>query len=78
MSLLTVVMSDTFVSIMTDGRATEINPDGSYGRIISDNQEKIFPVGRDFFYSFTGVVEPAESFISATGINAPYSGRNIL
>jgi len=65
-SFLSVVITDTYLTVMADRRATQLLPDGTFGEIVAEDAHKIIEYSRHSFYSFVGAVETAQSFMQLT------------
>ncbi|WP_152391838.1 Ntn hydrolase family protein [Paenibacillus guangzhouensis] len=66
MSFLSTVVTENYLTVMADRRATQLLPDGSYGDILDEDANKIIEVSKYSFLSFVGAVETAQSFMQVT------------
>lgn len=66
MTFISAVITDKYLTVMADRRATSILPDGTYGKPVAEDAQKIIQVSKNAFYAIVGAVETAQSFMQVT------------
>lgn len=66
MTFISAVITDKYLTVMADRRATSILPDGTYGEPVAEDAHKIIQISKNAFFAIVGAVETAQSFIQVT------------
>ncbi|GKU80039.1 hypothetical protein L3i20_v244360 [Paenibacillus sp. L3-i20] len=66
MTFISTVITDRYLTVMADRRATSILPDGNYGDPVAEDAQKIIQVSKNSFYAIVGAVETTLSFMQVT------------
>lgn len=69
MSFVSIILCNNFLSVMADSRASEIYKDGSFHKVISEDDDKIRNFSDSTFYVITGILQYALDFIEKSNMN---------
>ncbi|MGC7872755.1 hypothetical protein ACPUYX_14680 [Desulfosporosinus sp. SYSU MS00001] len=78
MSFVSIVIANSFVSVMTDSRTSELNSDGTIYRVKSEDYPKIFSLSDNAFIAMAGLVEDAQEFIECSRLKQAILEHGLL
>lgn len=68
MSFISVVICDSFISVMADSRVVELYSNGNVHRVIDEDYDKITPLNNNVFVVFSGCNEDVQAFIDNSNL----------
>lgn len=78
MSFVSLVIANSFVSVMADSRTSELNSDGTINKVKSEDYPKIFCLSDNTFMAMAGLVEDAQEFIEFSSLEQSILERGLL
>lgn len=78
MSFVSLVIANSFVSVMADSRTSELNSDGTINKVKSEDYPKIFYLSDNTFMAMAGLVEDAQEFIEFSSLEQSILERGLL